>query len=94
MLHVAFVHGNLHKSGGFSEYLATNKRLCHLVLMCVSWCTEATWRGPMRSKCSSWNANSRRWTRARSRVYGITSLTAQEAGAKRRLEITRSHGGI
>jgi hypothetical protein len=27
-------------------------------------------------------------------VYGITSLTAQEAGAKRRLEITRSHGGI
>ena len=27
-------------------------------------------------------------------VYGITSLTAQEAGAKRLLEITRSHWGI
>jgi hypothetical protein len=27
-------------------------------------------------------------------VYGVTRLTAQEAGAKRRLEITRSHWGI
>jgi predicted transposase YbfD/YdcC len=27
-------------------------------------------------------------------VYGVTSLTAQEAGAKRLLEITRSHWGI
>ena len=51
----------------------------------------------MWNRCSGWNATASPWRRAQVEhevVYGLTALTAQEAGPERLLALMRDYWGI